>query len=193
MTRLDLKQLSKKLAMLLTLLTGQRLQTIHKIKRRNIKFNHGKMTIIIDELLKTSRPGHHLAPIVLQNYAPNKRLCVVTYMRGYLERTQKIANSEYLFISTRKPYKQISKERLSNWVKLTMRAAGVDTTVFAPHSTRSAATSCAVHTVPLDQLLKNVGWASAPVFQKYYRKPIARVVPMDQAILKAATEKKKRN
>ena len=47
--------------------------------------------------------------------------------------------------------------------------AGVDTSIFKPHSTRSAATSAAkLASVPLDEIMATVGWRSNSVFAGYY-------------------------
>ena len=188
---LNLKELTKKLVTLLAILTGQRTQTVHMIKLRNVNFNMGKMTITIDNLLKTSRPGHHQKPIVLQNYAPDKRLCVVTYMREYIQRTKPIRNTDWLLVSTQKPHGEISRSTISNWVRGTLKSAGINTAIYGPHSTRSASVSTAIKTVPLDELLKKVGWRSASTFQKYYNKPVVVETKMDLAILDQTERKKK--
>ena len=47
-----------------------------------------------------------------------------------------------------------SKDTMSRWLKQVMSAAGLDTSIFKPHSTRSAATSAAkVADVPLDDIM----------------------------------------
>ena len=47
--------------------------------------------------------------------------------------------------------------------------AVVDTSIFKPHSTRSAATSAAkLASVPLDEIMAIVGWRSNSVFAVYY-------------------------
>ncbi len=185
---LDLKSLSQKIVTLLAVLTGHRCQTLRSIKCKNITFNHGKMSIKIDELQKTSRPGHHIGNIVLQNFAPDRRLCVVTYMREYLKRTKVLRNSEYLFINTQNPHGQISKDALSKWIRNTLKSAGIDTKIFKSHSTRTAAASkMSDISIPIHEIMGNIGWTKASTFQTYYKKPIKRKTDVGQAILKLAT------
>ena len=55
-----------------------------------------------------------------------------------------------------------------------MTAAGIDTSTFKPHSTRSAATSAAkVADVPLDEIMATAGWRSSSVFAVFYNKPLS--------------------
>ena len=58
----DLKMLTYKTVMLLALLTGQRRQYSYRRYNKH-GFNGEKCTIFITSLLKTSRPGKHLASI----------------------------------------------------------------------------------------------------------------------------------
>ncbi len=181
---LDLRKLSEKLVTLFAILTGHRCQTIRSIKHKNISFNHGKMTIKIDEIQKTTRPGHHINNIVLQNFAPDKRLCIVTYTKEYLKRTKPIRNSEYLMIGTQKPYKQISKDRLGKWIKNVMGCAGIDTKIYKPHSTRSASTSKLNQiNIPIHEIMAKIGWSRADTFRTYYKKPILKQTDTARAIL----------
>ena len=63
------------------------------------------------ELLKTSKPGKHLAPLLLYEFETDKRLCVVETMIEYIKRTKILRGKESkLFITTLKPYKPISRQ-----------------------------------------------------------------------------------
>ena len=52
-------------------------------------------------------------------------------------------NQRRFFIGHQKPYKEISGDTLSRWLKNTLDLAGVNTAKFSAHSTRAAATSAA--------------------------------------------------
>ena len=56
---MDLKTLSKKLALLLFLISGQRLQTLYALKVSNIHISTCGCSIFLDGILKTSRPISH--------------------------------------------------------------------------------------------------------------------------------------
>ena len=79
---LTLKQMTLKLCALLSLLTAQRLQSIHLIDKRNILFSKSVVKIRIGDLVKQSKPGKHLSEIVLNSYV-NKDLCIVTAIQRF--------------------------------------------------------------------------------------------------------------
>ena len=59
-----LKSLSYRLAILLCIKTGQRDQTLFYMNIALMIFKADKVTIFFPELLKQSRPGNHLDPMV---------------------------------------------------------------------------------------------------------------------------------
>ncbi len=182
--KLSLKDLTQKLVTLLALLSGQRVQTLFAIKLENIKFTNSGVTIVIDELLKQSRPSFHPEPLKFKEYAPDRRLCVVKYLNEYIDRTKVLRKTNRLLVSLQEPHHEVTKSTISRWVKNTLKEAGIDTKIFSAHSTRSAGTSKAVQTIPITELMKKVGWSSAGTFQKYYNKPVVTEnCELNQAIL----------
>ena len=63
-----------------------------------------------------------------------------------------------------------------------MQAAGVDVTIYKPHSVRSAAASKAYHAT-LDEIMKTAGWSSAGTFAKFYDKEIVSDVTFSDEVL----------
>ena len=172
--RLDLKMLSYKTVMLLALLTGQRRQTLHSLDITNMDLNEEKCTFVIKSLLKTSRPGKHLAPIEVLSYKPDRKLCPVAHIEEYVKRTSDIRGDQrQLFVSYQKPHKEISSDTVSRWLKNTLDLAGIDTAKFGAHSTRAATTSAAkAMNVPIDIIMQSAGWSQESTFGKYYHKPV---------------------
>ena len=62
-----------------------------------------------------------------------------------------------LLLCHTKPYGAASKDTISRWIKTVIMKAGVDTSVFKPHSTRSAAMSAAK--VSKDHIMTTAGLA----------------------------------
>jgi len=89
-------------------------------------------------------------------------------------RTAKLRGScSQLLICHCKPHGPASKDTISRWLKQVTLDAGINTSVFKPHSTRSAATSAAKSAnVPLDEIMATAGWRSSSVFAVYYNKPL---------------------
>ena len=174
--KLDLKVLTLKLVMLIALVSAQRGQSLHILD-----IGPGCMKEISDgyEFLfpannKQSRPGYKAPTVVLRAYPANPSLCVCTCLKEYLTRTKPLRGTETkLFVSFTKPYKRVSRETLSRWIRTVMTSAGVDTTIFKPHSTRAEATSKVIAaSVPIQEILKTAGWSSPRCFDKFYDKPV---------------------
>lgn len=175
---ISLKQLSLKLNMLILLMSGQRGQTIHLLDVRNLKISTNRAIFSIGDLLKNSTPGHHLSNVTLLAYPVDRRICVITYLQQYLKRTKCYRSHDKhnkLFLSWRSPHHPVSRDTLRRWTKNVMDLAGIDTDCFKPHSTRAASTSAVDSmNVPIDTILKAVGWKGSSSFAKYYKKPVLK-------------------
>jgi integrase len=187
---LGLKELTLKLAMLMALLSGQRSQTLQQLCTTDIIMTDTGCTIHIAAPLKHTRPGTHQAPIRLPKYNDSS-LCVVDTLRCYLERTlEKRVSETQLFISFCKPHKRVASDTVSRWIKSVMKAAGIDTTRYKPHSTRSASTSAAARVgVTIDNILSCAGWSNCETFARFYNKPLSEYPEhaFARSILAAAT------
>ena len=171
--RLILPVLTWKLAVLTALLTGQRAQSLHLMDIRNMTVSKSKIKFRFGDLLKQTRPGYQQCEITVLAYPPDRRLCLVLLMQEYLKRVKPLRGAHTrLFITTQAPYKEASKQTISRWIKNTLVKAGLDMTIFSPHSTRSAATTKANSgNIPLMTILKTAGWSRDSTFAKYYNKP----------------------
>lgn len=173
---LDLKMLTHKLIMLIALVSAQRGQSLHilDIGPGCMKELPDGYEFLLTAHIKQSRPGYKAPTVVLRAYPANPSLCVCTCLKEYLKRTKPLRGTETkLFVSFTKPYKRVSRETLSRWIRTVMTSAGVDTTIFKPHSTRAAATSKAkTASVPIQEILKTAGWSSSRCFDKFYDKPV---------------------
>lgn len=185
---LNLFSLSAKLMTLMLLLSGQRGQSIHLLKVSDVECNEKELLIRFNHSLKHSRPGTHLDEIVLPCYT-HVGLCVVSTFQEYIKRTKAIraTDIENLFLTVNKPHRPISRDTASRWVKRTMKLAGINLSMFAPHSVRAASTSAAfAANVPIQTILKTAGWTQDSTFRKYYNKPVRRSDQFAQSILDKA-------
>ena len=65
-----------------------------------------------------------------------------------------------------------------------MKDAGINNTVFNPHSTRGASTSGAkALNVPVQVIMNTAGWCSDSTFGKYYDRPVLTANSFAAAIL----------
>ena len=172
--KLSLKYLSLKLLMLCLVLSGQRGQTAHLLDVRNMTLTFSRAALAIGDLAKTYRPGSHLDEVSYLAYAPDRRLCIVTVLKHYLDRTLDIRGSEtWLFLTLRQPQKAATKDTLRRWAKGALVEAGKNMNVFKPHSIRSASTSFAAKTkLSIDTIMHTAGWHHETTFTKYCNMPI---------------------
>ena len=70
-------------------------------------FEEDKLTIFVPKLLKQSRPGHHLDPMVLLRY-PDQEISVVSHLEQYIEKSKDLRKDRNLLISFVKPHKRIT-------------------------------------------------------------------------------------
>lgn len=181
---LTLKKLTLKVAMLLVLVTGQRIQTLVMLDISCMSVLSDSVVFRIFDLLKQSRPGYRNPELVLKSYPKDKSLCIFTFLLAYVTRTKSLRkDTKALFLTLNKPHSAATKDTISRWVKTVMAAAGVDTSRFAPHSVRCASTSAAHRGgAPVHEIMTKAGWASDNVFAKFYNKPLESV-SFENAIL----------
>ena len=98
---LNLKFLTLKLVMLCMLVTGQRCQSVHLMDIQHMSKGKSSYKFHIDKLVKQSRPGKPQPVLILPSYPVDKRLCVMTYLKEYLIRTEPVRTAEHtrLFLS----------------------------------------------------------------------------------------------
>ncbi len=138
---------------------------------------------------KTTRPGSGVREIILKKFLPNRRICPVHVIKHYVKATSSLRGQEkQFFISYQKPHKAVVSGTVARWIKVIMRVAGIDVSVFKPHSTRSASTSRAWgRGVSIPDILKTGDWSSATTFHRYYNRPVIHA-SFAQAILEGALE-----
>ena len=168
---------------LLAFLTVQRMQTLYLLKVDDFSFTQDYVQITVSSALKTSRPNHHIEPIIFKKYDANKRLCVFRHIRSYLNRTRVVRGAEtQFFISYLKPHAKVTRQTLSRWIKHVLCRSGIDISVFCPHSTRASSASKARIFVPIEKILKAGAWSGESSFQKHYNLPSISV-PVQDALL----------
>ena len=175
--KLSLGKLTKKVVMLILLVTGQRGQIIKALNTNNMSITATRYKFYVDNLdIKQGRPGYKPEPVVLRKYPANKQLCVYHYMTVYLKRTLDLrGETKDVFITTVKPFKPVSRDTISNWVKDTLSKAGINITKFKPGSTRSASCSKALKQgAPIDEIIKAGGWSTPSTFSKWYARPVKK-------------------
>lgn len=172
---LPLLRLSGKLAILLALATGQRIQTLSLIRVENIIFSEEGSRIYIPDRIKTTGVKSYQPCLELPNF-PEKEICVTSTLLSYIERTSEYRSPTLskLFITTKTPHRAASKDSIARWIKMEMTSAGVNTNMFSPHSTRHAVTSAAARIgISWDVIKRSAGWSNnSMTFARFYNRPL---------------------
>lgn len=139
----------------------------------------------ITKLLKHSKPGKHQGKLEFKAYPVDKRLCVVACLKEYVKKTESVrVGQDALWLSYCKPFKPVSRDTISRWVKNVLEKAGINTKIFGALSTRAAATSAAKSaTTSINTIMDAAGWSSESTFRKFYDKPIQTAVNLGDKIL----------
>lgn len=184
---LSLKDLTLKLTMLLGLTNAARAQTLHVLSYKQLKKSSSGYLLKFNSLLKQSRPGFDCSCLVLKSYPPDRRLCIITVLKEYLARTKPCRkdSDDSLLISYVKPYRPVSRDTISRWIRVVMSRSGIDIRKFTAHSVRAAATSKAkAMMVPISDILKTAGWSQESTFAKFYDKTIQGQNKFAEAVLR---------
>ena len=165
---LTLKMLSLKLAALLALTSSARAHELVKLDLAFASIRSYSWEFTFAEHTKVSRPGHPTRKIYLTAYPDNPKICVVRALQEYRSRTEKRRQSSRLLISFVRPFKPISSQTMSRWLRKAMQLAGI-ACHFTGHSTRSASTSAAAQAgVPLESILIAADWSSSKTFKQFF-------------------------
>lgn len=172
---LSLGSLARKVVVLLALVTGQRIQTLHLIRTENVKISSSIISILIPDQIKTSAPKRFQPCLTIPYFLADSRVCAASALVQYMEATASLRQSEpYLFLTTRQPFSRASKDTLARWIKDVLKASGLDMSLFTAHSARHAATSSAKEgDIDLNIIFRSAGWTqNSATFARFYDRPI---------------------
>ncbi|KAK2548898.1 Polyprotein P3 [Acropora cervicornis] len=141
------------------------------------------LTFKLTMLVALNRPGQMFTNVRLFKYPMNKNLCVYTTLEHYLKVTESLRKSSQLLVSYVKPHDKVCSSTIGRWLKTSLAQAGIDIHVYQAHSTRSASTSKAAGSLPVDAVMKLAGWSQESTFRKYYDKTVSASDEMNKAVL----------
>ena len=172
-TECSLKDLTPKLVTLMSLLSAQRGQTIHYLSLEDMVASETSVTFVASKPSKQYKPGSKPTVVGFVAYPDNPNVCVFTTLKAYLDRTSALrGGAQQLFVSYSKPFKPVSRDTISRWIKTVMQKSGIDDNLFKSHRTGAVATSKAfLKSVPFEHILSVAGWSSSDTFAKFCKKP----------------------
>lgn len=121
-----------------------------------------------DGLIKQSRLGFKETFVHMKAYPPDRRLCIYTVMKEYLERSSLFRGKQCkLLLSYMKPHKEISKDTIARWIKVILSRAGIDVSQFGATTSKAK-----LNSVLIDNILGKARWSNVKTFAKFYDKKI---------------------
>ena len=172
-SKLPLKQLTHKLAILLALVLAQRSSDLARLSVLGRHLTQEGMVLAQMGVAKESRPGskNSLNPVTVARFKQNHQLCPVECLEAYLSASLRFRDSperQQLFLSFQTPHKPVKPCMIARWIKQVLEASGVDKEVFSAHTTRGAAATAAMQAgITLQQVLDRVGWSSQDTFCRF--------------------------
>ena len=172
-TSLTTRQLAMKATILTALTCIPRASELHKLDTKYLEIKEDHLTFQIEGRVKHSRVGKKNPPLVLYRFQIDRHLCPVNTILFYLQATKEWRNSENtkVFLSNSQPHSQVCTATISSWIKEILSAAGIDMSMFTPHSTRSAASS---HTkqkgLNRENILQMGNWRQKSTWEKFYHR-----------------------
>ena len=116
---LSLKQLILKTSVLLTILAGRQIHTLHMLSVIHMDQSLDKAIFHIIGLTKYFKPTRPNQPVVYRAYVEDELLCPVKCIYAYLAQRSEIVTQDFteFFITFGKPHYPLSKDSLAQWVK----------------------------------------------------------------------------
>lgn len=166
------KELTLKTVALVALASGSRSQTVHLMDLNNMSSTDNNIKFFFTKPLKSTKPGQKPHTLEFEKFTVTSR-CVVHTLKEYIQRTQTLRQSSHLWISFVKPYKAVSKDTISRWLKNVLTQSGINVELFTAHSFRMASTSKAASAgVGMHSILQTANWSSATNFEKFYHREV---------------------
>ena len=137
---LPISLLTKKLAMLLALVSAQRSSDLVRLSLP-VSNTTSRISVPLTGLAKQTQPGNTRAmkPLYIAEFKQNPLLCPVRCLREYVTRTQAWRdNQSRLFLALMAPHKPVVSSSIARWLKDVLHQSGVDISCFTAHSTRGA-------------------------------------------------------
>ena len=169
---LNMEELSKKLCMLIMLVTAQRPQILQSLKMNNFSVSQRDYVFLLQAKdIKQGRPSFNGISITLAKY-PEETLCVFSHLKLYMALTEHVRKGEQqIMLTYGLPIHKASYNTMRRWLKDVLQEAGIDTKSFSAGSTRSAASSKASRAnVPIEIIMNKCGWSQSSTFAKFYNK-----------------------
>ena len=140
----SLQDLALKAVMLLVLTRPCRGADLAALDLKHRSYVPKGVTVVFKptHLSKQSRPAYHSVEFFFPTFKEDNRLCPVDTLKAYEQRTERFRKVDMaktkVFLSLIGKHNPVISSTIARWLKSCLQSAGVDTTIFKAHSTRTA-------------------------------------------------------
>ena len=175
--------LAGKAILLILLTTMCRLNDVAQLQMSLMQVHQKETVFTLAKPTKTFTMKSHIAQrnlqkLTLKKFSANPALCPTTTLAAYIDRTKSFRlGLDKVFVLASPIPTPAKFATLSRWAKCLMKEAGLGN--FTIHSTRGSTATCALLMgMPVNQIVRNVGWVSENTFIKRYMKPLQKLDPI---------------
>ena len=141
----------------------------------SMDININKGIFYIPKVIKNTTTLFQPQPIELKAYNKDISIYRVRTVVEYIKATEKIRKSENIIISYHK-HNIVTTQTVSRHLKQTLKAAGINTSLFTAHSARhSSSSKTFMKGLSLANIVKRRWWKSKSTFRKFHNLPILNV------------------
>ena len=136
-------------------------------------FNASGQAFYVSKLLKTSHQKSQQHTIEFKVYSHDVTLCLVAFIKLYLDKKATVRHNVNVFISFLTPDTPGSSKTFARWVSDTLQKMRIHTKTFKIHSLGSTLASNAFSGgLSLTKTAKAVGWTNVRTFGRFYNKSV---------------------
>jgi hypothetical protein len=178
---ISLKDLQLKTITLLCIATMARPRSdVGQIQYRDVILQHDDQGKLLGAIIHFRQPKETQVKSCSMGIANDVAICPVVTLNLFIQRTiplrTKLPTEHKLFLGFIDDENKVCSARsgtIASWVKEVMKNAGVDTSLYGPHSIRSASSTKAVergHTI--EEVKEHANWSrNTQTFERFYYKP----------------------
>nr|CAH7717774.1 unnamed protein product [Callosobruchus chinensis]CAH7733778.1 unnamed protein product [Callosobruchus chinensis] len=137
------------------------------------------MQIYITDHIKTTFSLKTQPCLHIPFFSEKNSICAASTLLKYIDATKGL---RHLFLTYAGKHRLATKQTISRWVKCTLKEAGIDTSLFHPHSTRDSAVSAAKRAgVSIEEICRTASFA------RFYNRPLQDTGNIALSVLGAST------
>ena len=145
-----------------------------------------KYIFTFGKLIKSWRKRRTPFFVKFSAYPENPKLCVVQAINSYLQLSQKWRDKnikKQLHLNRIESHQEVQKSSVAGWIKTILGLAGLNTSLFTTHSTRSASTSkVKLKGLPTKDILKRGNWSKRSTLQEHYHQFVSSETELFQLV-----------